>query len=98
MIVYGYVIDSKYEASGEFKIRVRIPSIHGPVTQKEYRGQRVRNYVFDDDIPYCSSLLLPHVPSWGEVVAVATTGDSSSNWLVLGYTGASYASDKLNIE
>jgi len=95
MIVYGYAIDSKYESSGEFKIKVRIPSIHGPMTQKEYKGSRVRNYVSDEDLPYFASLILPHEPVNGEILAIATTGDSPSNWLVLGYTGSSYGSAPL---
>lgn len=98
MIVYGIVVDSKYEASGEFLVKVRVPSIHGPVDQKEYRGRRVHTYTPDSDLPYYHSLLLPHVPAYGEIVAIASTGDSSSNWLVLGYTGASYSSGDLNLE
>ena len=95
MIVYGYVLDSRYEASGEFMMKVRIPAIHGPMNQKDYRGQRVRNYVPDSEIPFYSSLILPHEPAFGDVVAIATTGDSSSNWLVLGYTGGSFAKSLL---
>lgn len=95
MIVYGYVLDSKYEASGEFKIKVRIPAIHGPMDLKEYKGQRVRNYVSDSDVPFCTSLILPHEPAYGDVVAVSTTGDSASDWLVLGYTGGSFATSLL---
>lgn len=98
MIVYGYVLDSKYEESGEFKVKVRIPSIHGPMNQKEYKGQRIHTYVADKNIPYFSSLLLPHVPSSGEVVALASTNDTANNWLVIGYTGASYSSNTLSTE
>ena len=91
MIVFGYAIDSKYEASGEFRVKVRIPAVHGPMDQLEYRGKRVTNYTPDSDLPFYASLILPHLPSRGEVVAVATTGDAPSTWLVLGYTGAQYS-------
>lgn len=97
MIIFGYALDSRYESSGEFKVKVRIPSIHGPMDQREYKGHRVRTYTPDSELPYVSSLLLPHLPASGDVVAIASTGDTSSNWLVLGFTGASYASNKLNI-
>ena len=43
MISYGYVKDYMYTGTGELQLQVRIPNIHGPVDQREYLGQRVRN-------------------------------------------------------
>lgn len=90
MIVYGYVRNYQYAGDGTLMIQVRIPSIHGPMDQKEYKGQVVRNYVQDTDLPYYPSLLLPHLPTDGEVVAVASTNETSSNFIVIGLTGGSY--------
>ena len=68
MIVYGYAKSYKYSGDGTLQIQVRIPTIHGPMDTKEYRGLVARNYVRDEDLPYYSSLLLPHLPAEGEVV------------------------------
>lgn len=92
MIVNGYVKSYKYAGDGTLLLQVRIPSIHGPVNQREYKGEQVRNYVKDADLPFYQSLLLPHIPNEGEVVALASTNDKNSKFLVLGLTGGSYAS------
>lgn len=92
MIVYGYVKGSRYTGDGTLQVKVRIPSIHGPYSTKEYRGQHVRNYVQDADLPYYPSLLLPYDPKEGDVVAVSFTSSTSSDFLVLGLTGGSYLS------
>ena len=90
MIVNGYVRDYMYTGDGTLMIKVRIPSIHGPMDQREFKGQQVRNYTQDSDLPYYPSLLLPHLPTDGEVVALASMNNSSSNFLVIGLTGGSY--------
>lgn len=92
MITYGYAKDYYYTGSGVLMIKVRIPSIHGPYKQVNYNGQRIRNYVRDEDLPYYQSLLLSHIPNEGEVVAVASTNNGNNDFLVLGCTGGSYTS------
>lgn len=92
MITYGYAKDYFYNGSGTLYIRVRIPSIHGPYTQLDYQGQTGRNYVQDQNLPYYQSLLLPHLPNDGEVVAVSSLDESNNQFLVIGLTGGSYAS------
>lgn len=96
MIVNGYVKDYMYSGDGTLMIRVRIPSIHGPMDQREYDGKQVRNYVRDQDLPYYPSLLLPHLPNEGEVVAVASMNETSSNFIVIGLTGGSYYNEVKN--
>lgn len=97
MIVYGYAKDYKYSGDGTLLVRVRIPSIHGPIDQKEYKGQPVRQYVLDQDLPYYPSVLLPHLPRDGEVVALSTMkGDNSGEFLILGLTGGSYYKNSTN--
>ena len=90
MITYGYAKGHKYTEDGTLMVRVRIPSIHGAYKQSEYRGQVIRNYVLDEDLPYYPSLLLPRLPNEGDVVAVASLDTGNRNFLVLGLTGASY--------
>lgn len=97
MITYGYAKDYKYSGDGTLLIRVRIPSIHGAYYQTDYNGKTARNYVRDDKLPYYPSLLLPHLPSEGEIVAIASLSDSRSNMLVIGLTGGSYQSTITNV-
>lgn len=87
MIVYGFAKDYTYDGDGTFKIQVRIPSIHGP-----YRQQTTKSvYVKDEDLPWITSLLLPNMPSEGDVVALQTTNESkSSDHIVIGLTGGNY--------
>lgn len=97
MIVNGYVKQYKYMGDGTLAIQVRIPVIHGPLSEREYKGQQVRNYVRDEDLPYYPSLLLPHLPVEGEVVALTSTNDKNSEFLILGLTGGSYYASQTNI-
>lgn len=97
MIVYGYVKDFKYAGDGTMKIQVRIPNIHGAYLLTDYNGKKVRNYTADDDLPWYQSLLLPHEPTEGEVVALASLDKSSSSWLVIGLTGGSYDAGTTNL-
>lgn len=97
MIVYGYVKTYRYAGDGTLEIQVRIPSVHGPMKQRAYQGQAVRNYVRDDQLPFYPSLLLPHLPTEGEVVALAATNTSTSDFIVIGLTGGSYYSTYTNI-
>lgn len=86
-----------YSGDGTLLIQVRIPSVHGPMDPKEYGGKQVRNYVRDQDLPYYPSVLLPHLPRDGEVVALASTeGNTSMEFMVIGLTGGSYYNNSTN--
>lgn len=97
MIVYGYVKSYMYSGDGTLRIQVRIPSIHGPYTVAGYQGQAIRNYVQDDNLPYYPSLLLPHLPNEGEVCALTTIGETTTQFIVIGLTGGSYYTGSTNI-
>lgn len=97
MIVYGYVKGYKYAGDGTMLIQVRIPNIHGAYNISDYGGKPMRNYVSDSDLPWYQSLLLPHTPTEGEVVALSSLDSSSSNWLVIGLTGGSYNAGVTNV-
>ena len=90
MIVYGYAKDTKYSGDGTLLVQVRIPSIHGPYKVSDYKGQKIRNYTKDQDLPWYPSVLLPYLPGDGAVVAVSSLDDTSSNFLVIGLTGGNY--------
>lgn len=90
MIVYGYVKDVKYSGDGTLMLQVRVPNMHGAYAMSDYKGKPVRNYVSDANLPWYPSLILPHEPTEGEVVAMSSLGSSSSDWLVIGLTGGSY--------
>ena len=90
VITFGYVKDYQYAGDGTLLIRTRIPSVHGPYDVSAYRGQPIRNYVRDDDLPYIPSVLLPHLPNEGEVVAVASINSANTQFMVIGLTGGSY--------
>ncbi len=97
MIVFGYVKSYEYAGDGSLMIQVRIPSIHGPYTQSGYNGRPVRNYVSDSQLPYYPSILLPHLPSEGEVCALSTTNEKTTQFIVIGLTGGSYYAGATNI-
>lgn len=90
MIVYGYVKGTKYAGDGTLLIQVRVPNEHGPYKVSDYQGKKIRNYTKDSDLPWYPSLLLPHLPTEGEVVAISSLDNTSSSWLVIGLTGGSY--------
>lgn len=90
MIVYGFVKQYRYTGDGTMLIQVRIPSIHGPINKSEYRGQKVRAYTEDADLPWYQSVLLPYLPNEGEVVMLSSINASqSSGFVVIGLTGGS---------
>lgn len=97
MTTYGYAKEYRYTNDGTLQIRVRIPSVHGAYKQGNYQGKTVRNYVLDKDLPWYPSLLLPHLPHEGEVVAVQSLNNGNSEFLVIGLTGGSYQSGATNI-
>lgn len=90
MITYGYAKKYYYTNDGTLMIQVRIPSIHGPYKQSDARGRTIRNYVRDEDLPEYQSILLPHLPIDGEVVALMATDGSAKEFVVIGLTGGSY--------
>lgn len=98
MFTYGYAKDYYYAGDGTLHIKVRIPSIHGAYKQSDYRGQSVRNYTLDDDLPYYPSILLHQLPTEGDVVVLISSNSSKSNLLVIGTTGGSYTSGQTNLE
>ena len=97
MVVYGYVKDIKYSGDGTLKIQVRIPNVHGAYNKADYNGKTIRNYTADADLPWYPSLLLPHTPVVGEVVALTSLDSAASNLLVIGLTGGSYNSGVTNL-
>lgn len=97
MIVYGYAKGYKYSGDGTLQIQVRIPNVHGAYSLTDYKGKTVRNYTADKDLPWYPSLLLPHLPAEGEVVAISSLDSSSSSWMVIGLTGGSYNAGVTNI-
>lgn len=90
MITYGYAKKYKYNNDGTLSIQVRIPAIHGPYKQSEYRGAAIRNYVLDKDLPMYSSVLLPKLPNEGDIVALLATNSSNNDFMVIGLTGGTY--------
>lgn len=92
MISYGYAKSYFYTNDGTLMVKVRIPNIHGPYKQSDADGKLIRNYVRDDDLPTYPSILLPHLPLDGEVVALAATSSSQNEFIVIGLTGGSYQS------
>lgn len=97
MITYGYAKGYMYRGDGTLAVRVRIPSIHGPYTQKEYNGQKVRNYVRDADLPFYPSVLLPYTPGEGDVVMLSSINNSNQEWVVIGLTGGSYGNGAVDL-
>lgn len=97
MIVFGYAKQYQYAGDGTLMIQVRIPSVHGAYHLSNYRGQIARNYMRDEDLPWYPSLLLPHLPSEGDVVAVASMDESYNDFLIIGLTGGSYDNGSTNI-
>lgn len=98
MVIYGYAKDYMYTGDGTLLVKVRVPSIHGPYYQTNYKGNKAKNYVRDGDLPYYPSLLLPHLPTAGEVVALLSTNEKSSQFIVVGLTGGSYNAGVTNLE
>lgn len=97
MIIFGYAKQYRYTGDGTLQVQVRIPSMHGPFSLTDGRGKIVRNYVRDEDLPFYSSLLLPHLPNPGDVVALQGTSDAMNELIVIGLTGGSYVTGTNNI-
>lgn len=97
MITYGYAKQYRYTGDGTLLVQVRIPSIHGPFSLTDGKGKIIRNYTRDEDLPYYPSLILPHLPNPGDVVALMGTTSAMKDFVVLGLTGGSYVTGTNNI-
>lgn len=97
MITYGWAKGYMYTGDGTLKIKVRIPSVHGPYSRFDYGGKPTRNYVSDDNLPWYSSLLLPHLPNEGEIVVISSLNEGNNEFIVLGLTGGAYSPSSTNI-
>lgn len=97
MIIFGYAKQYTYSGDGTLQIQVRIPSIHGPYRQEDSNGRQVKTYTRDQDLPYYPSLLLPHLPNDGDVVAISSMDTTANQWIIIGLTGGSYRSGVTNI-
>ena len=97
MIVFGYAKQYQYTNDGTLMIQVRVPAIHGAFDRTAYRGKTIRNYVDDADLPYYQSILLPHLPTDGEVVALSAVNTAQNEFIVIGLTGGSYYSGVTNL-
>lgn len=97
MTTYGYAKGYHYAGDGTLMVKVRIPSVHGPFKTTQANGKLLRTYTRDEDLPYFPSLLLPHLPTDGDVVAIMALDSGKSNMLVIGLTGGSYYSGVTNI-
>ncbi len=87
MIVYGFAKDYNYANDGTLLIKVRIPSIHGPYRQEISKAP----YVQDADLPWVESVLLPHLPTEGDVVMLQSVNPGKgSEYVCVGLTGGSY--------
>jgi len=91
MVTFGYAIKHNYTADGTLQIQVRIPSIHGPFRLSDYGGQPVRNYTAEEDLPFYPSLILPHLPRYGDVVALTSLNEGRIDFMVMGLTGGSHS-------
>ena len=97
MIVFGYAKQYQYTNDGTLMIQVRVPAIHGAFDRTAYRGKAIRNYVDDAVLPYYQSILLPHLPTDGEVVALSAVNTAQNEFIVIGLTGGSYYSGVTNL-
>lgn len=97
MVVYGYAKQYNYKGDGTLQIQVRIPTIHGPYALQDYRGKQIHGHVDDKDLPWYPSVLLPYLPTDGDVVALLATNAGVNAFIVIGLTGGSYASGLTNL-
>ena len=87
MIVYGFAKEYAYDGDGTLKVKVRIPSIHGPYRQQAGKGI----YTKDSDLPWYTCLLMPTLPAEGDVIALdSVSGSHSSSFIGIGLTGGNY--------
>ena len=97
MIIFGYAKNYQYTNDGTLLVQVRLPAVHGAFDKSAYRGQTIRNYVKDEDLPWYQSILLPHLPTDGEVVALTSLNKADNEFIVIGLTGGSYYTGVTNL-
>ena len=90
MLILGYAIKYRYADNGTVEVQVRIPNVHGPMDLTEYHGSSANNYVAEDDLPYYMSIIMPHLPNYGDVVVLSSRSDAMCEWVVIGLTGGNY--------
>lgn len=87
MIVYGFAKDYTYDGDGTLKVKVRIPSIHGPYVQQMSKNP----YTKDADLPWYTSILMPSMPVEGDIVLLQSVNEGKgNNMVVIGLTGGNY--------
>ena len=91
MITLGYAITYRYAANGTTEVQVRIPNVHGPMNKSEYQGKTANGYVEEKDLPYFMSVIMPHMPSYGDVVVLEAVSENKHRWVVIGMTGGNYS-------
>ena len=88
MIAFGFCKKYRYTNDGTLEVQVRVPNIHGPYVQS---SSNIKHYTRDEDLPWYTSVLLPHMPREGEVVMLQSVSESkSSEFVIIGLTGGSY--------
>lgn len=97
MRVYGFVRDVQYGDNGTMFVKVRIPSIHGPADRGDYQGHQVRNYVYDNNLPYYRANLIGSVPVIDDVVELQSINEQTTDLIVTGITGGQYGASWTNI-
>lgn len=86
MIVFGICKGHRTDEDGTYRIKTRIPSIHGPYKQINTKG----TYTQDKDLPWLPSIILPKEPKEGDVVVLDSMTESKScEFMVIGLTGGS---------
>lgn len=87
MIVYGFAKDYTYDGDGTLKVKVRVPSIHGPYVQTVTKN----TYTRDKDLPWYTAMLMPNMPVEGDVVVLQSVSEGKGNqFIVIGLTGGNY--------
>lgn len=84
MLTYGIVKNQETKTDNTRWLQIRIPSIHGADSQKQYDGQMIRNYVLDADLPWYQSVYLTPTPKSGDIVVLASTNNSNNEFIVIG--------------
>ena len=87
MITFGFAKDYIFDGDGTLKVKVRVPSIHGPYRQESTRER----YTLDKDLPWYTSVLMPNFPNEGDVVVMENMNSSvNSPFIIIGMTGGNY--------
>lgn len=86
-MTYGFAKEYIFDGDGTMKVKVRIPSIHGPYRQESSK----QRYTLDKDLPWYTSVLMPNYPNEGDVVVLESlTSSMNSEFIIVGMTGGNY--------